>query len=43
MFISLEGIDKSGKSSQAELLAEYLEKMNYQVVKTCEPGGTQVG
>ncbi|MFQ6066776.1 MAG: dTMP kinase [bacterium] len=43
MFISFEGIDKSGKSSQAELLAEYLEKMNYKVIRTCEPGGTQVG
>lgn len=43
MFISFEGIDKSGKSSQAKLLAEYLEKKNYKVVKTCEPGGTRVG
>jgi len=43
LFISFEGIDKSGKSSQAELLAEYLEKKNYKVVKTCEPGGTRVG
>ena len=43
MFISFEGIDKSGKSSQVELLAEYLEKKNYKVVKTCEPGGTRVG
>lgn len=43
MFISFEGIDKSGKSSQVKLLAEYLEKMNYKVVKTCEPGGTRVG
>jgi dTMP kinase len=43
LFISFEGIDKSGKSGQAELLAEYLEKMNYKVVKTCEPGGTRVG
>lgn len=42
MFISFEGIDKSGKSSQVKLLAEYLEKMNCKVVKTCEPGGTQV-
>ncbi len=43
MFISFEGIDKSGKSSQVKLLAEYLEKMNCKVVKTCEPGGTRVG
>jgi len=43
LFISFEGIDKSGKSSQVKLLAEYLEKMNYKVVKTCEPGGTRVG
>lgn len=43
LFISFEGIDKSGKSSQVKLLAEYLEKMNCKVVKTCEPGGTRVG
>jgi dTMP kinase len=43
LFISFEGIDKSGKSSQAKLLAEYLEKMNYEMVETCEPGGTRVG
>ena len=43
LFISFEGIDKSGKSGQVKLLAEYLEKMNYEVVKTCEPGGTRVG
>jgi len=43
MFISFEGIDKSGKSTQASLLFEYLKKKGYSVIKTCEPGGTQIG
>lgn len=43
MFISFEGIDKSGKTTQISLLANYLEKKGYKVIKTCEPGGTRLG
>ena len=43
MFISFEGIDKVGKSTQISLLVDYLKERSYQVVQTCEPGGTRLG
>jgi len=43
MFISFEGIDKSGKTTQAVLLAKYLKNKGYPVVSTQEPGGTCLG
>ena len=43
LFITLEGGDGVGKSTQATLLHDWLLKRGYQVVRTREPGGTPVG
>ncbi len=42
-FISVEGGDGSGKTTQLRLLAKYLEEKNIPVLFTKEPGGTEVG
>ena len=42
-FIVLDGPDGCGKSSQLELLAEYLSEEGVETVKTHDPGGTKIG
>ena len=42
-FITLEGGDGAGKTTQAELLTAWLESHGRQVVRTREPGGTELG
>jgi dTMP kinase len=43
MFITLEGPEGSGKTSQLALLVDFLRQEGYTVLATREPGGTQIG
>ena len=43
MFVTFEGLDGSGKSTQVELLRQHLAERGRDVVATREPGGTDLG
>ncbi len=43
MFVTFEGLDGSGKTTQIELLAQRLREDGRDVVATREPGGTELG
>lgn len=43
MFITFEGIDGVGKSTQLDLLENYLTNRGHRVMRTLEPGGTDLG
>jgi dTMP kinase len=43
VFVTFEGLDGSGKTTQVELLARLLRDEGRDVVTTREPGGTEVG
>ncbi len=42
MFLTLEGPEGSGKSTQCKLLAEHLTSLSHNVLLTREPGGTEI-
>jgi dTMP kinase len=42
MFVTFEGVDWSGKSTQAELLAAWLREQGRRVTVSREPGGTEL-
>ena len=43
MLVTFEGVDGSGKSTQADLLSDWLQKEGREVVTAREPGGTPLG
>lgn len=42
-FITIEGVDGAGKSTALNTIEEYLKSCGQKVVRTAEPGGTEVG
>ena len=42
-FITIDGVEGAGKSTQIDLICSYLHQKGIEVVRTREPGGTEVG
>lgn len=42
LFITIEGMDGSGKTTQINVIKEYMSQKGYNVVLTREPGGTEI-
>jgi dTMP kinase len=43
LFITFEGLDGSGKTTQIKLLYDYLKERGLDVITAVEPGGTEIG
>jgi len=43
LFISLDDLDGTGKSTQCRLLADWLRKQGHEVIECADPGGTAAG
>lgn len=43
VFITFEGVDGCGKTTQMRLLASFLQERGRELVETVEPGGTEIG
>src|SRR4051794_4466548 len=43
VFLSLDGLDGTGKSTQCRLLADWLRARGHSVTECADPGGTSVG
>ncbi len=43
IFITVEGVDGSGKTTHCEKICAYLERKGFEVVRVHEPGGTRIG
>jgi dTMP kinase len=42
-FVTIDGVEGAGKSTQIDLICSYLQRKGIKVVRTREPGGTDVG
>ena len=42
-FITIDGVEGSGKSTQIDLICSYLQRKGIDIVRTREPGGTDLG
>lgn len=43
IFITIEGGDGAGKTTQIKNITDYFESRGIEVIKTREPGGTEIG